>query len=79
MSNLEYRSKCLKDSVKYRDGKYKIKGSLMFPSSFYGVKQQLSSKKRSTSYNIDETLAITVKNLYNDKWFLIIDDSQRSI
>ena len=64
MTNLEYRSKMLKDSVKFKeDRRPKNKSNLMFPSSFYGIKQQFSAKKtppinpRST-----DQAGLTIKN-----------------
>ena len=69
MTNLEYRSKMLKDSVKFKeDRRPKNKSNLMFPSSFYGIKQQFSAKKtppinpRST-----DQAGLTIKN-FMKKW-----------
>lgn len=61
----------LKDSVKYKESPHqKVKSNCMFPSSFYCMRQQLSSKKRNNSYtrehsqSVEEPLSLMVKQFY---------------
>ena len=48
------KSKMLKNSVKYRNekktAKQKIQNACVFPSSFYGVKEQHELKRRPNSF-----------------------------
>lgn len=51
MTNLEQRSQIIRDSVKYKEDKrkVKVKSNSLFPSSFYGVKEQHKSRKPASS------------------------------
>lgn len=48
MENLEFHSRLVQESVKFKD-KPKPKTALIFPSSFHGIRQQLSMKGRNNS------------------------------